>query len=76
LEAFLSDNGLNIPFEIKIQKLLVELEEPHLVADQLLKIWNRGELKFVEQTAVCHFLSNAGFYSTLVSQLKIISHKE
>ncbi len=53
-----------------MQKLLIELQEPHLVADQLLKIWNRGELKFVEQTAVCNFLFNAGFYPTLVSQLK------
>lgn len=56
--------------ERKVQKLLLENLEPMRVADELLKSWAKNELSLREQIYVCYFLFHAGFYPTIINQIK------
>lgn len=53
-----------------IKKLLVQHDEAIIVADELLKMWDRGEFSFAEQNHVALFIIQAGFYPTVINQIK------
>lgn len=56
--------------EKKIKKLLVQHGEAIIVADELLKMWDRNEFSFAEQNHVALFMIRGGFSPTVVNQIK------
>lgn len=54
--------------EILINRLL-QGQDSLLVADELLKKWNSGELDYIQKTEVGFFLLNSGLHTTLKNQI-------
>lgn len=55
--------------ESRIHKLLLEHGDPLKAADILLKDWDNGNLAWVEQEAVGHFLIKCGFIRAFLDQV-------
>ncbi len=55
--------------ELEIQKLLKTINDPALVADELLKKWHRNELTTEDSDRVAHFLLTFGFYNALIENI-------
>ncbi len=57
--------------ELEIQQLLKNINEPALVADELLKKWHRNELTTDDVDRVAHFLITFGFHNALAENLAL-----
>jgi hypothetical protein len=56
-------------FELEIHRLLKDSDDLVVVADELLKRWERGELSWKDQESASEFLLAAGFTSAFFQQV-------